>query len=174
MNRRLYFMLPDVDSAHNMLNELLLARVNAERIHFLAKPGTAMGDLPEAAVSERSGLIEGWEVGTGLGAIAGLAAGLVSIAIPTWWYTKPIPISATVIICTMVGLLAGGLWTAIVATNIPNSQLKRFESKIAKGQVLMIVNAPFHRVQDICKLVTEKHPEVDYAGVWPTGHVLFP
>jgi hypothetical protein len=174
MNRRLYFMLPNVDSAKTMLDALLLARVEANRIHFLAKPGTPMGDLPEAAVSERTDMIEGWEVGTGLGAIAGLAAGLVSIAIPTWWYTKPIPITATILICTIVGLLAGGLWTAIVATNIPNSQLKKFQGKIAKGQVLMIVTAPFNRVDEICELVSNKHPEISCDGVWPTKHTIFP
>lgn len=174
MNRRLYFMLPNVDSAHVMMNELLLARVSANRIHFLAKPGTPMGDLPETVVSERTDLIEGWEIGTGLGALAGLAAGLAAIAVPTWWYTKPIPILATVLICTVVGLLAGGVWTAIVATNIPNTQLKRFENRIAKGQVLMIVIAPFQRVQEIRDLVAAKHPEISFDGVWPTEHVLFP
>ena len=174
MNRRLYFMLPDVNSAHAMLDDLLLARVNANRIHFLAKPGIPMGDLPEMAISERTDLIEGWEIGMGLGAMAGLVAGLVAISIPTWWYTKPIPIVATMVICTLVGLLGGGIWTALVATNIPNTQLKQFEGRIAKGQVLMIVLAPFHRLQEIRKLVTEKHPEVAYGGIWPTEHVIFP
>ncbi len=83
MNCRLYFMLPDVESAHAMMSDLLLARVNAKRIHFLAKSGTPMGDLPEATVSERSDLIEGWEIGMGLGALFGLVAGLVAISIPT-------------------------------------------------------------------------------------------
>jgi hypothetical protein len=176
MNRRLYFVLPNLDSAKGMLDELLLARVEANRIHFLAKPGTQMGDLPEAAVSERTDLIEGWEIGTGLGALAGLAAGLVSIAVPTWWYTKPIPVLATMVICTLVGLLAGGLWTAIVAvaTNVPNTQLKKFERKIAQGQVLMIVTAPFQRVQEICEIVAKKYPEISCDGVWPMKHILFP
>jgi len=174
MNRRLYFMLPNIDSAHAMMNDLLLARVSANRIHFLAKQGTPMDDLPEPAVTERTDLIEGWEIGTGLGALAGLAAGLVAIAIPTWWYTKPIPMVAMILICVLVGLLAGGVWTAIVATNIPNTQLKRFESRIAKGQVLMIVIAPFQRVQEVRDLVAEKHPEISFDGVWPTEHVLFP
>jgi hypothetical protein len=70
--------------------------------------------------------------------------------------------------------LAGGLWTAIVATNIPNSQLKKFQGKIAKGQVLMIVTAPFNRVDEICELVSNKHPEISCDGVWPTKHTIFP
>lgn len=174
MNRRLYFMLPDVKSAHIMFNDLLLARVNANNIHFLAKPGTPMADLPEASIAERTDLIEGWEVGMGLGTLVGFASGLVALMIPTWWYTKPIPVSANILICTLTGLLIGGLWTALAATNIPNTKLKKFEKKIAKGQVLMIVLAPFHRVQEVKNLVIEKHPEAAYSGTWPTDHVIFP
>lgn len=174
MNRRLYFMLPDVGSAHTMLDDLLLARVNANRIHFLANANTPLGDLPEATISERTDLIEGWEIGMVLGTLAGFVAGLFAISIPTWWYTQPIPVVATLVVCTFVGFFAGGLWTALVATNIPNNQLKPFEKLIAKGQVLMIVLAPFHRVQEIRKLVAEKHPEATYNGSWPAEHVMFP
>ncbi len=174
MNRRLYFMLPDVKSAHVMLNDLLLARIGANHIHFLAKPGTPMQNLPEASVSERTDLIEGWETGMGLGALVGLALGFVAIMVPTWWYTKPIPFVATILTCTVVGFLAGGMWTALAATSIPNSQLKQFGKQIAKGQVLMIVLAPFNRLQEIRELVEDKHPEAAYSGIWPTEHVIFP
>jgi hypothetical protein len=174
MKRRLYFMLPDVESAHTMLNELLLARINADHIHFIAKSDTPMKDLPQATLSERTDMIEGWEIGMGLGTLAGFASGLVALMIPTWWYTKPIPISATILICTLTGFVLGGLWTALVATSIPNNQLKKFEKRIAKGQVLMIVLTPFHRIQEIRKLVADKHPEAAYSGTWPTEHVIFP
>lgn len=173
MNRRLYFMLPDVEHSHSMMDDLLLARVDAKRIHFLAKPGMAMGDLPVATVSERTDLIEGWEIGMGLGALIGLIAGLIAISIPTWWYTKPIPTIA-VLICTIIGFVGGGFWTALVATTIPNVRLKPFEKQIARGRVLMIVLVPFHRIKEIRELVAKKHPEAAYRGIWPTDHVMFP
>jgi hypothetical protein len=44
LNRmRLYFMLPDVASATATCNELLLARIEDRRMHFLAKRGTNLG-----------------------------------------------------------------------------------------------------------------------------------
>ena len=174
MKRRLYFILPDIVSAHAMMDDLLLARVDAKRIHFLAKPGMPMGDLPEATISERTDMIEGWEIGMGLGALLGLILGLIAILIPTWWYTQPIPTFATVAICTLVGFVSGGFWTAIVATTIPNTRLKPFEDQIAQGKVLMIVLAPFHRINEIRELVERKHPEVTYRGIWPADHVMFP
>jgi hypothetical protein len=174
MNRRLYFVLPDVEHSHSMMDDLLLARVNAKRIHFLAKPGTQMGDLPEATISERTDLIEGWEIGMGMGAVLGLIGGLITIMIPTWWYTAPVPVIPSLVICTLIGFVGGGFWTALVATTIPNNRLKPFEKQIAKGKVLMMVLVPFHRTQEIRALVEKKHPEATYRGTWPTDHVMFP
>lgn len=174
MKRRLYFLLPDVESAHAMMHDLLLARVNADSIHFLAKPGAPMGDLPEATISERTDLIEGLEIGMGLGSLLGLALGLVALSIPTWWYTAPLPTITTLLIFTLAGLLVGGFMTALVATTIPNARLKQFEGRIAKGQVLMMVLAPFHRVREVRQKIVHGHPEADYRGTWPTDHVIFP
>lgn len=173
MNRRLYFMLPDVEDAHEMMNEMLLARVHDNHIHFLARPGTPMDDLPQATVSERTDLIDGWEIGMGLGALLGLVAGLLAVWIPPWPFTEPVP-KIAILICIIVGFVGGGLWTGMVASSIPNTRLKRFEAQIAQGKILMMVLVPFHRAQEIRDLVTKKHPEAAYSGTWPTDHVVFP
>lgn len=173
MNRRLYFMLPDTESAHAMMNDLLLARVNANRIHFLAKPGVEIGDLPEASIVERTDFLEGWEIGTLLGGVFGLIAGLLAVWIPPWPFDNPVPLLA-IPICIVVGLISGGLWTGMVASAIPDHRLKPFEGEIAKGKVLMMVLIPFHRVEEIRGLVVKKHPEAVYDGTWPSEHVIFP
>jgi len=173
MNRRLYFMLPNVDSAHAMMDEMLLARVNANRVHFLARPGTDLGDLPQASISERTDILEGWEIGTGLGALLGLVAGLLAVWIPPWTFAGPVPLIA-IPICTLVGLIAGGLWTGLVASSIPDARLKPFEKGIEQGKVLMMVLVRFHRANEIHELVAKKHPEAVYGGTWPTDHVVFP
>jgi len=55
--RRLYFLLPDIDSAREMLNEMLLARIEERRIHFLAKRGTLPPELPEATVLQKTDIV---------------------------------------------------------------------------------------------------------------------
>jgi hypothetical protein len=174
MNRRLYFILPDVASAHSTLDDLLLARINAKRIHFLAKPGTKMGDLPGVIISARSALIKDWEIGIGVGALIGLVLGLIIMSVSVWWHTQPLPTFLTLAIGTLVGLIGGGLWTAVVATTVPITHLKPFEKKISEGKVLMTVLVPFHRANEIRALVGRKHPEAAYSGTWPTDHVIFP
>lgn len=173
MNRRLYFMLPDVEDAHAMMDEMLLARVNSDHIHFLAKPGMDLGDLPEASITERTDFLEGWEIGTGLGAILGFIAGLLAVWIPPWPFDNPVPWIA-VPICTVIGLISGGLWTGMVASSIPDHRLKPFEAELDRGKVLMMVLVPFHRADDIRRLVAKKHPEAVYDGTWPTEHAIFP
>ena len=44
--RRIYFLLPDVEVARKVVDELLLARIADDNIHVIAKEGTAMKDLP--------------------------------------------------------------------------------------------------------------------------------
>lgn len=176
MNRRLYFMLPDVDSAQVMMDEMLLARVNADRIHFLAREGTELHALPQATITERTDFIDGGEIGMGLGALLGLVAGLLATWIPPWPFDDAFP-RIGVLICVLVGLVGGGLWTAMVASSIPNVRLQRFEPDIDQGKVLMMVLVPFHRAQGICDLVAKRHPEAAYgghSGTWPTDHVVFP
>ena len=48
MNRRLYFILPDVKTALKVEQDLLLARIEESRMHFLAKRGTDLQTLLEA------------------------------------------------------------------------------------------------------------------------------
>ncbi|MFP5403749.1 MAG: DUF1269 domain-containing protein, partial [Gammaproteobacteria bacterium] len=64
---------------------------------------------------------------------------------------------------------AFGAWVAsMVASSLPNSRLQSFESAIAAGHVLMMVDAPAGRVEDIMKLVTARHPEATSSGMEPT------
>lgn len=173
MNRRLYFMLPDRPSAQVMMDDLLLARVPADRIHFLAKPEIDLKGLPKASIVERTDFLEGCEIGTLLGGMLGLIAGLLAVWIPPWPFEDPVPMLA-IPICIVIGLVAGGVWTGMVASAIPDHRLKPFEPEMAQGKVLMMVLVPFQRVQEIRMLVARKHPEAVYDGTWPAEHVMFP
>ena len=59
MRRRLYFLLPDLGSAKQSVEDLLLARVEARHIHVLGRRGADLGDLPEASVFQKTDLVHG-------------------------------------------------------------------------------------------------------------------
>src|SRR5213079_2392246 len=57
MRRRLYFLLPDVESARHTADDLLLARVEDRHMHFLARRGTDLGELHEASYLFKTDLL---------------------------------------------------------------------------------------------------------------------
>lgn len=171
MRRRLYFILPDVENARRMMNEMLLARIEARHIHFLAKPEISLGDLPLANVAQRSDMVHSAEVGMMLGAGLGLLAGVLAVLVPPWYV--PVPL-VTIPITTVVGAFASAWWLGMLATAIPNSRLKQFEVQLEQGKVLMMVAVPFHQVEQIRELLAKTHPEAAFGGAWPTDHVVFP
>ena len=80
--RRIYFLLPDVEVARKVVDELLLARIDVNHIHVIAKEGTAMLDLPEASLAQKSDVVTALERGIGVGGATGLLAGVVAVSFP--------------------------------------------------------------------------------------------
>ena len=77
--RRIYFLLPDVEVARKVVDELLLARISDDHIHVIAKEGTAMVDLPEATLAQKSDVIPALERGVAVGGATGIIAGVVAV-----------------------------------------------------------------------------------------------
>src|SRR5688572_32888298 len=82
MRRRLYFVLPDVQSARSMRDEMLLSRIESRHLHFLAKRGTLPPDLPEASVLQKTDIVHGAQMGLMIGAVVGAAAGALLVLFP--------------------------------------------------------------------------------------------
>ena len=165
MRRRLYWMLPDVGSATRCANDLLLARIEHRHMHFLARRGTDLGELHEASMLQKSDVRHSAQVGGVLGAILGglAAVGLSFVPMGDWSINH-----AGALLMIGFGIFFG-IWAAsLVGVSVPNSRLKRFADEIERGGVLLIVDVPFGRVDEIRALLDEKHPEAKWSGVDPT------
>lgn len=156
MRRRLYFVLPDVDSARRAADDLLLARVEDRHMRFLARRGTALDPLHEASYFDKTDMVHGAAVGLALGAIIGGLVGVMVVAYPPQG-TSP------QLVAVLIGMLLGaplGAWMASMAgAAVPNSRLRQFQADIEAGRVLMMVDVPFSRVAEITELVLSRHPE---------------
>jgi uncharacterized membrane protein YeaQ/YmgE (transglycosylase-associated protein family) len=156
MRRRLYFLLPDVDSAKRTADDLLLARVDDRHMRFLSKRGTALDPLHEAGYLDKTDMVHGAVVGLALGGIIGALAGALVVAYP------PDGISPK-LVAVLIGMLVGaplGAWVAsMVGAAVPNSRLKQFHADLDAGRVLMMVDVPLRRVAEISELVVSRHPE---------------
>ena len=58
--------------------------------------------------------------------------------------------------------------SSMIGISAPNSRLKRFEEEIDEGQILMLIDVPKPRVDDITELVRSHHPEAHIEGTEPT------
>jgi hypothetical protein len=165
LRRRLYFVLPDVESARTMLQDMLLARIEVRHIHFLSQRETLPPDLPEATVLQKTDIVHGAQLGIVIGAIVGAVAGGLIVLYPPEGVTLKL---ITVLLVAIGGALFGAWASSMVASSVPNSRLKAFERDIAQGKVLMMVDVPMRRVQEICELISSRHPEALSGGFEPT------
>ena len=162
--RRLYFLLPDVEVAHKLVDELLLARIDERHMHAIAKEGIPMKDIREASPLQKSDFIPALEKGLVGGAYMGLLAGLVAAAFPP---TGLVIGGGAVLAITAAGATVGGLMSSMVGIGLPSGRLEKFEDAIQAGEILMLVDVPRQRADEIEELVKKHHPEADIEGAEP-------
>jgi hypothetical protein len=154
MRRRLYFILPDVESAQRTADDLLLARVDDRHMRFLAKRGVPLVPLHEAGYLDKTDVVHAAAVGLALGALIGALAGAAVVA-----YEGAGAQLVAVLIGMLVGAPLGGWMASMAGAAVPNSRLRQFAEDIEAGRVLMMVDVPFRRVDEITELVRSRHPE---------------
>lgn len=164
MRRRLYFMLPSVASGRAMLDELLLARIEERHMHFLAREGTLLPDMPDLNALQKTDLVHGAQLGMIIGGVAGLGAGILLVLFPPDGLTLR---TVAILAAALGGAVFGGWASGMNAAAVPNSRLARFAEPIARGQVLLIVDVPVRRVKEIEEMIEKRHPEVNFGGEEP-------
>lgn len=165
--RRLYFLSPHVNSAKQIVHDLLLARVDAGHMHVIAKDESQLikADLPGASLLEKTDVIPAFERGLVVGFATGLIAGLIGAGF------SPLGLAfdgATILGITLAGAVFGAWVSGMIGVSLHNSQLKQFESAIEAGQLLLIVDVPKGRIEEITQLVKRHHPEAGERSSEPT------
>jgi hypothetical protein len=170
MRRRLYFLLPDVPSAKRTADDLLLARVDDRHMHFLARRGTDLGELHEASYALKTDVARGAGLGLVLGALGGALLGALIVGSPPEGAQAG---PAAAVAATLLGALLG-LWLgSMAAIAVPNSRLRSFQPQIGRGAVLLMLDVPYARVDELRAIVLARHPEALPAGL-ETRYPAFP
>lgn len=164
MRRRLYFLVDNVSQAQRLRDQLLLARIENAHLHVLAKDGTSLKDLHEASILQKSDVVHGAELGVITGGGVGILAGLIVILYPPAGVNMQL---VTLLITALLGALFGVWVSSMKASSVPNSRLKNFESAIEAGRILIMVDVPSGRVDEIRNRITSHHPEAIDSGIEP-------
>ncbi len=170
--KRLYFLIPSVNSAKQIVDELLLARIEERHIHIVAKDHTPLEDanLPEAGLLEESDFVPALERGLAVGGATGLLAGVAAVTFPP---AGLILGGGAILATSLLGAGMGGWVGSMIGVSVPNTQLDKFHDALEQGQMLMMIDTPKARVDEIGELIKSHHPEAHIEGTEdPTYHVF--
>lgn len=165
MSKRIYWLLPDVPSARRTMNDLLLARIEARRMHFVGREDIKLTGLQPANFLQTSDVVRAAQAGALVGAVLGFAVGIVVARYlpvagdpPQWGW---------VFVMAMVGVVFGSWASSMIGVSAPSQRLKRFEPAIQRGQILLMLDVPPGRVEEIESRLQTLHPEAHLEGIEP-------
>lgn len=165
MRRRIYWLLPDLASAVRTENDLLLARIEWQHIHFVGREDADMTGLHAANVLQSSDVVRSAQVGLVVGGAAGAVLGvLVALFFPIFGTG---PEWGMVAVLSILGGIFGAWASSMIGVSTPSYRLKRFEPAIEQGQILLMVDVPHSRVEEIETRLQTLHPEAHLEGVEP-------
>lgn len=154
--RRLYFLLPDIDTTRTLITDLEASGIAHRHLHVVASLSQDLEDLPEATVWQKTELTHGIELGVGLGGIAGLLGGLLAVTFPP---AGLILGGGALMATAAAGAGVGGIISALMSSHDHNHALDDFQSAIEAGEILLLADVPKQRVDDIRTLILQHHPE---------------
>jgi hypothetical protein len=161
----MYVTLPDTSSAKKLADDLLLARIEDRHMHFLARRGTDLGELHEASYLQKTDAIHGAAVGLVVGGVMGIVLGLVLVYFPPGG--APLQL-VTVLVTAIVGGGFGAWVATMVGLQVPNSRLKGFDHDLEEGKVLLMLDVPQGRYEQVKSVIARTHPEAVDRGNEPT------
>ncbi|SPA00982.1 conserved hypothetical protein; putative TRANSMEMBRANE PROTEIN [Cupriavidus taiwanensis] len=164
MRKRIFWLLPDLASARRTMDDLLLARVENRHIHFVARDGADMTGLHEANLFQTSDIVHAAEMGLMVGGGVGVVAGVVVAMFPI---VSDTPQWGLVGVLAVLGAVFGAWAASMIGSSAANSRLRAFEKDIEAGKILLMVDVPRSRVEEVETLLRNAHPEASFAGVDP-------
>jgi len=160
--RRIYFLAPNIQVTHKIVDELRSLGIKDNHLHVLAKRDTPLQDLPEANELQKTDFIAAVERGAALGATSGLLAGLVSLRFAGFAIA-----GAPILGILVFGGTIGAMMSGLAGLRTGNSKIRKYEEAIENGELLVMVDIVKERIDEISKLITNHHPKAEFEGIEP-------
>lgn len=156
--KSLYFRVPTVESAANIVQELVSIGIPESQITVVGKDHfhLQMAHLREAGILQTTDLLHALLRGIVVGIISGLAVGILLWIFPL----EGIEIGWKWLLG--LGLLGGvfGAWgSSLIGISIPNPIIQQCEQAIEFGELILFLHIPALRENEIITLIKRHHPE---------------
>ena len=167
--RRLYFLVPDADTCHSLAEELRALGIDDGHLHLVGADQRTIHDVNPASILQTSDLVHGVIGGLLVGGLAGLLGGWLAI------HYAPVALDLggrALAGTTLAGALFGMVVAGMVAKDMPNRALRRYERAILTGWYLLIVDVPAERMDPVVRTIRGHHPEADIRITVPRAPAL--
>lgn len=160
--RRIYFLVPNIETTHKIVDELRAEGIEDRHMHILAKRDTPLEDLPEASEFQKTDFIPALERGAALGGTTGVLAGLVALRFAGFAIA-----GGPILGILFFGATIGAIMSGLAGLQVGNSRVKDYEDAIERGELLVMVDIPKDRIEAISQLITRHHPTAHFEGIEP-------
>ncbi len=148
--RRLHFVVPDPETARAVFDELLRAGMEWRQVRVVAREDISTEGVPEASLFQRSDVLAALRRGLITGSALGLGAGIIVALLPV---TGSVLGGTAVLVLGLTGAIFGALSATMIAVDVPNPRIRRFQDAIDRGELLLMVDLPAGREDEIERLV---------------------
>lgn len=161
--KRLYFLVPTIEATVNIVEELRQAGILDQDIYVVGKDHhrLQLAHLHEAGILQTTGLLSALKRGLAIGAVIGLLTGAIAtyFAPPAW------TAGASMVVALGLFGTAFGAWAStLVGSSTPNPRVWKFDRAINAGKLLMLVDIPKEREEEIIRRIKLHHPEAVIDG----------
>jgi hypothetical protein len=165
MRTRVYWLLPDLASARATMGDLRQAGVELRRMHFVARDDCDLSGLHAANVLQTSDVLRSAETGLVIGAAVGGLLGAVAAfgypdagEPPQWSFIPELVIAGALF----------DVWTSsMIGISAPNKRLQRFAPELEQGRILLMLDVPVGRAEEIQARLQALHPEARRHDIEP-------
>ena len=161
--KRLYFLVPDIDTTTGLVNELREIGVNEGDISIVGKDHHALesAHLHEAGAFASSDFTHAVARGVALGGTTGLLAGVAAMTFPPMGLVLG---GGAILAMGLFGAGAGAWASSLIGISVPERGIKRYEAAIEDGHLLMLVDVPRWQAESVCAVIRSHHPEVEISA----------
>ena len=161
--KRLYFLVPDIDTTTGLVNELREIGVNEGDISIVGKDHHALesAHLHEAGAFASSDFTHAVARGVALGGTTGLLAGVAAVTFPPMGLVLG---GGAILGMGLFGAGAGAWASSLIGISVPERGIKRYEAAIEDGHLLMLVDVPRWQAESVCAVIRSHHPEVEISA----------
>ena len=161
--KRLYFLVPDLDTTTGIVNELRELGVGEANIAIVGKDHHALeaAHLHEAGAFAGSDFTHAIARGVALGGSTGLLAGIAAVTFPPMGLVLG---GGAVLGMGVLGAGFGAWASSLIGISVPERGIQRYQAAIDNGHLLLLIDVPRWQAESVCAVIRSHHPEVEISA----------